>query len=242
MKGFVIDEAPKFGIEINPNCQVELIKFGKENNLLLIIDDLLCDPELFVSYYAADKEFSTAEKSGNFYPGIRTPAPNFYIDSVFKLLSPMISRYFNLPGAYPNWISSDFSLLTLPPERLNTKQSIPHFDVLGPRQLAVLHYLCDEKQGGTSFYRHKQTDFEVINKERFEQYRNQIRAELTEYKPTGYVSSSTNYFEKIFTVPAKYNRLVVYQSQVLHSVQFDSPSLLNDVINGRLTVNTFINY
>lgn len=59
------------------------------------------------------------------------------------------------------------SLTTTLPEQLVPLQRFPHVDGGDDGKIAILHYLCGVKQGGTAFYRHKSTGFETIANAKF---------------------------------------------------------------------------
>ena len=54
---------------------------------------------------------------------------------------------------------------------------LPHVDTTQNNQLAIVHYLCNNEHGGTSFYRHKASQFEVISAERLVGYSKQLKKE-----------------------------------------------------------------
>jgi hypothetical protein len=56
----------------------------------------------------------------------------------------------------------------------------------------------------------------------------------------GYISQSNEYFKRIGSIPAKWNRLIFYDGSVLHSGDITTPEKLSDdPLSGRLTLNGF---
>ncbi|HRH76695.1 MAG TPA: DUF6445 family protein, partial [Cellvibrionaceae bacterium] len=110
------------------------------------------------------------------------------------------------------------------------------------RDFACVHYLCDEKKGGTSIYRHKKTGIERITEDNVDYYNQAVNEEGALIQLEGsYMNGSNAYFEQIACVEAVFNRMVIYPANVLHSgniskdFTFDSnPS------RGRLTINSFL--
>ena len=115
------------------------------------------------------------------------------------------------------------------------------FDGAETTRFAFIHYLCPPSCGGTSFYRHRATGFECVSPPRLAEYRGCLTRELNARAPAPeYVRGDTGLFERIHSVPAEYNRLIVYKGNALHSgdIPEDLP-LTEDPRQGRLTVNGF---
>ena len=56
----------------------------------------------------------------------------------------------------------------------------------------------------------------------------------------GYLTDSNAYFEKTHSIPARWNRLLVYSGMLFHSGEISNPQALNDdPRTGRLTLNGF---
>lgn len=218
----------------------EITLIGDERAPVVVIDDFSPEPDALVDY-AARSTFQPV--INNLYPGVRAPAPSYYVGEVTARVERLAQEVFGLKGFSGS--ECDFSLVTTRPEQLQLLQAFPHFDTTDTRQLAVLHYLCRPEMGGTSFYRHRSTRYESITRERRAPYLATLGAELKASGPPerAYVNGDTQLHERIGTVDAAYNRLVIYRSVVLHSgniargFTFDS-----DVRKGRLTLNTFLHF
>ena len=222
--------------------QIEVRRVGHEAQPVAVIDGLLRDPAALVEYACTAAQFAPQQEAGNFYPGLRAPAPRSYVESLVTALRPILASVFEVPPAARARITCALSLATLAPERLNLAQRLPHIDTHAPRQLAILQYLCDPAHGGTAFYRHRQTGFESVGLDRSEPYLATLRAELDRDGPpeAAYVATSTDLFEQTARIEPAFGRVVVYRSNLLHSGLIDPASgLSSDPRRGRLTANAF---
>lgn len=223
---------------------VEVMEMGAERRKAAVLDGVFQAPEALVAYAADQAIFSPLMQAGNFYPGVRAPAPKAYAQALYEALKPVFADVFgvDLEGRFK--ASAALSLATLPPEQLNTAQRLPHIDTTDARQFAVLHYLCDPHHGGTAFYRHRATGFESIDEDRAPTFYAALKHELDagEPPPAEYVVSSTPLFEQIGRAEAAFDRILVYRSQMLHSGVIDPTTLSADPRRGRLTANSFFTF
>jgi hypothetical protein len=209
---------------------------GRERSPIICIDQFAMEPDLLMTL-ATEAIFIDA---GSRYPGIRAPAPQAYVDTMLAATSALIEEAFGAPPADDLDLCA-FSMVTTPPAQLRPIQRIPHFDGPEERRIAYLHYLCAASQGGTSFYRHRATQIEVLTADRVEEYRNAVVAELKSEPPVNdYVLDDTKFFERIGGVGAAFNRLVIYKGNALHSGDISERTVLSeDPRKGRLTINGF---
>ncbi|BFM21584.1 DUF6445 family protein [Gilvimarinus japonicus] len=228
---------------LNAESHVEIANFGNENQEVIIIDNFLKNPQALVDFAVQKGDFEQYQGHCNFYPGIRLPAPQEYSREIMpKIKSLLLSTYNGLSADWElNKADCMMSLITIKPENLRKVQSTPHFDSANPYQFAALLYLCNEDHGGTAFFRHNQTGYETIafeDRKKFEAiYFNDIeRAPVKR----GYFSDSNEYFTRIGKVDAKFNRMVIYRSCLLHSALVGDKSIDSNPKTGRLTVNSFV--
>jgi len=156
-------------------------------------------------------------------------------------LAEPIARAFGWQGI--GLIEANFSLVTTPAEALVPIQRIPHIDGTNPDELAVLHYLCGPELGGTSFYRHRSTQLEIITPQNLETWMGAVNREVGErgMPPAQYVDGDTPLFERIARYEAQYNRALVYRGTSLHSGNIPRAFVPDaNPRTGRLTVNTFL--
>ncbi len=229
----------------NENLSIDTVQIGEEKQKILIIDDLLKKPSDLVEF-AKHNSFEPypIPKPGTGYPGLRLTPPSTYSHALMDLIGPIIIKEYDIPAGLPlRKAVCSMSLTTIKPEHLGKIQLTPHFDTSAYNQFAVLLYLCDESHGGTAFYRHNATNFEVVTTERSNDYIGVYFSELEkrELKPA-YFTESDQYFTKISVVNAKYNRMVIYRSCLIHSPYITNPerSVDDNPDTGRLTVNSFV--
>jgi hypothetical protein len=229
------------GFAINPGWTLQAYSVGREREPVLVIDNVLSDPQALVEAAAAT-EFSPLKPGGNFYPGVRAPAPRAYARNVLAGLRPLIGHVFGPAATGEARVSCALSLMTLAPAALVVAQRLPHFDTADGGQLAVLHYLCGPDHGGTAFYRHRSTGFETISSPRLAGYVATLEQEVAVAPPAqDYAAGDTPLFEQIGHVGAAFDRLVVYRSRLLHSGDpGPARAFSSDPRRGRLTVNTFL--
>lgn len=235
------DMAAEF--RVNEHRTVRTLRVGREANPVMIIDDYLTEPRALVDFAASRACFATPK---NWYPGLRAePLPPAYVIATLRALHRLIGEAFELPTKGGVDANTYFGLATTAPAELSPLQRLPHFDTPNPRQIALLHYLCDAAHGGTSFFRHRTTGYEAMSEERVPAYFDRLGAELRQRgpRPARYVSGSDELFEEVERIDAKFNRLIVYRSRALHSADVNAAlGLSRDPRAGRLTANTFITY
>ena len=233
-------------IQLNNNLQSRLVFIGTEQLPVLVIEQLIAQPEQLLDLACANHLGQQAyqQQLTDYYPGLRKAAPSAYIAQLSQLL-PLLKSSFARPQAtQARVVMSAFSIATTPPEQLRPIQMLPHFDSPAVNQFAVVHYLCDPAHGGTAFYRHKSSGFECITADRLAIYRKQIKqqaiAEKLHLQPK-YMTGDSPLFSRLHSVPAKMNRAVIYPSNALHSGDIKPEmGLLSEPRKGRLTMSSFI--
>lgn len=216
-----------------------LDRIGRMQALVIVIDDFHPDPQALVEQAKTQGGFSATSK---FYPGLRAKGTFEYVKQVRNQLRELLPEIFGPPNELlPT--ECNYSLVTLAPGQTVPFQRIPHFDGTDMQSIAVLHYLCEPRHGGTAFYRHRQTGYEVITPENVQHYASVIDAEVAEHglPPPGYVNGSTNRFEQIAAYDAVFNRALVYRGTSLHSGSIPADFIADaNPATGRLTLNTFL--
>ena len=229
---------------MNQQLRVQSLKVGNEQQKILIIDEVMCKPEVMVDFAVENANFYLYKKAGNFYPGIRLPPPSGYFDCLMRTIRPVLNTEYDISdGAKVTKAECSISLVTLKPNELSKMQSLPHFDSVNPNQFALLHYLCGEKHGGTAFYRNNLTGYETISRERFGHYTSSFMKDIEDNGPANleYIVDTNERFTKISSIDVKYNRLIIYRSCLLHSGLINPAiSVDPDPRSGRLTANAFV--
>ena len=227
-------------IQAAPGLRLQARTIGADAAPLLVIDQAVADPDRLVRK-AARGHFTP---QGALFPGLRIRAPLSYEVYLEQLLRPLLETHFGLPArgrlAFP---MCHYSLVTLPPERLGFLQRVPHVDSVQGNGLATVHYLFRGDWGGTAFYRHRATGFEVVDEDRSAPYFACLRQESAREDAAGpgYINGDSPLFERIDSVDGVYNRMVVYRRNSLHSGNIDNARVPPaDVQAGRLSINSFI--
>lgn len=224
--------------------KVEVHNIGQSRSRVIIIDDFLDDAYKVVEAAAALGPFPP--ESATAYPGQRYQivpgdAASSYVLSALQTAAPFIHDGFDAKNFAV--VEASFSLLTTRPEGLRAVQRVPHVDCDDHRVLAVLHHLHDLPGTGTAFYRHIATGLERADTGNVHRLRQALSAEAQELDSASasYVSDYDDLYEKIFSVEARFNRLLIYQGFLLHS-GYISPEFAysDDPRKGRLTGNIFV--
>lgn len=219
--------------------RVRLEHIGLERQPLMIVDDVLQDPQLMIDA-ARTTAFYIPEHTN--YPGINARVPEAYYRAVITALRGPLEAAFGLPRSVHLSYFGFFALATMSARAAQAIQRIPHRDSTNPNRLAMVHYLCHGEFGGTGFFRHRSTGFESVDAPREPEYVSAAKRELenTAASDVGFASERTMNYELIGQSPAVFNRLIVYRSHVLHSALLGDEAGSTDPARGRLTANGFI--
>lgn len=226
-------------LSLNKDMVVNVQHFGNEQLPVLVIDNFLAEPELLVEH-ACQQSF---KPNSQFYPGIRAVAPKSFQRLLLGSLGRTFKQVFQLQGNQLGFSICHYSIVTTPADQLQLLQRIPHFDSIETDQLAAVFYLFKQDLGGTSFYRHRKTGFEYVDKKRQTEYYQSLESENgTENIPqSGYINGDSALFTRIGEEQGVFNRLIVYRRQCLHSGSIRSDFVPNpDPRQGRLTISAFI--
>ena len=219
--------------------QIRVDYIGNERTPVIVIEDAWGDPQSLVEIAAARTDYSVRSL---YYPGVRSSAPPDYAHAITRQVRDIILSTFAFKD--PLTITdSTFSLVATPPEKLVAFQRVPHFDSTDANRLALLHYLCGPEYGGTAFYRHRATGIESVTEQNRESYIRAVNAEAKTggMPPARFIDEDTAMFERIARYDCAFNRLLIYQGRILHSVNTPRDFVPTaDPRCGRLTVNTFL--
>ena len=233
-------ETGSLELRINPAAQVNLKRIGRERNPLLVIDDIFMDEDAEgLVEYAASAEWAPPETT--YYPGVNAPLPPSYLRTLAPVLRPTFERGFGLSAAARLNVYGFLALATWGLDRFGPLQRIPHYDQPTPGNLAMVHYLCKGQGGGTAFFRHQATGYESIDAVRREAYMLRVAEEIEHdsQRLINYAGPETPNYEMVDHVEMRFNRIVLYQSHLLHCALFDGARLSDDPKVGRLTANSF---
>lgn len=231
-----------YDFSINPDAVMDIIYVGKEQEPVIVVDNLLKLPDSLIRYAESGHAFQKDVK--DFYPGIRKPLSPIYAENIYShLMETMWMVFSSKLTVNIKLLSSVLSLATSRPNELRPIQSVPHFDSFVTNNIASVHYLCDSKFGGTSFYRHRATGFETMNAQRLQQYAPMLKSEVMQLNQSSfdYINGDSEIFVRTASIDAKFNRAIFYRSNILHSGNVKPESGLSEnPRTGRLTANTLI--
>jgi hypothetical protein len=227
-------------IRPHPQFRWEVVQVGRDKTPVIVIDNFLSNAPQIVEETAARYPFTPPR---TIYPGLRSPAHSAYSVALYRILNDPIRRVYGFEGEDVVHVDCDFRMVTSAPEDLQIRQRLPHYDLASPKIIAVLHYLTAGPFGGTSFYRHRATGIERVEADQASALEATIAEELKFYTPEGYIVGDNPLFERIASVPMRFNRALVYPGMLLHSS--DAPPgqpYSEDPLNGRLTGSAFFHY
>lgn len=227
--------------QFNPKARMQAVDLGADKSRLMVVDNALLNPTDIVDHAVHNSNFVSPD--WGFYPGYTASLDKKLIYSVILPMRALLKTVFGVPEAMPLAFSGYFALVTLPPEALKPIQTVPHVDTNSSTQLAILLHLSDPPRGGTAFYRHKATGFETIDKTRTPRFTAAREVEFLARRdrPARYMAGTDDQYEQLAAVEARFNRMIVYHSNLLHSGLCEPEKLSNDPRTGRLTMNIFIN-
>ncbi len=225
----------------NPHPKVTTLPITA-GQVCVVIDDALLDPQVLVAM-AVKHRAAFELAAGNAYPGLELPLS----DSVSTRFAEFFALHARraLGGRRTVRAHSRLSMVTLTPDQLRPLQRVPHRDRLAVDAgqfvaASVLYLFHDPELGGTSFYEPKQsaakteqlmTTWNTLSNDEFNRHLGAAPA---------YVTESNAHFNKLLTVPARWNRMIVYDGGVFHCSHVRWPERLSDdPSRGRLTLNPF---
>lgn len=208
-------------------------ELGRERVPLLIVDDAHPTPE-DLRRVAAGLSFE--RNAGDSYPGVRAPPPDSY--------APWLAALAEAAGlaARAAVLRTSFAIVLDSPEDLSPIQRIPHFDTPDPVVFAAIHYLCDPPHGGTGFYRHRRSGYERIDAARQPAWRQNLARDAREIgiPAPRYVNSDNALFERIGGAELRFNRVIFYPANCLHSGDIGQGRLSLSPMEGRLTITSLL--
>ena len=223
---------------VNPAARVEIKRQGREAQPVIVVDDMLSEPDLW-RHVAARAIFAPIRP---YHPGVSAVVPARLGNQLRDELAPLIGRTFGLDPVPPAH-SCFLSLVTTPPEALTRIQRLPHVDGLERERIAILIYLAGAAKGGTAFFRQRATGFETVDAGRRAAFEAALDAGLAEHgePPAGYMGGDTELYERIAVYEARPNRGLIYRGHSLHSAAIaPGAELPEDGAKGRLTINAFL--
>ena len=198
---------PIEAFRFDPAAARREIAIGRSAAPLLVVDGAFADPAAVRQ--AARLMGPPAPHPNDFYPGARHPLPAAFDRALADWLG---------VAALPE-PSAFVSVVTKPAAELLPIQTLPHFDTTDDRIFAAVIYLFETGFGGTSFYRHRSTGYELLNSRTEPLYRAALRREVADPSaiPRRYRNGDDALFERIHRQEPRFNRLILYPARLLHA-------------------------
>jgi hypothetical protein len=221
--------------KLNPNLVIQTRSISDSQYNFIIIDDVLDNFEALLKYAKETAYFQPPGQDGTLYPGSRDDMPMPYYECFNTLLSQIFSQKYKHTIA-KCWLSK----ITVKPEDLHVMQTMPHYDSLLVEDMAAVHYFNDNTLGGTNFYRYKKLNKLALEKSDEPNILQMLKEHKDALDASGYIHESNSIFEKVDSIEAKPNRIVIYPGNILHSpVVTDCISFDKNADNNRTSVNSF---
>ncbi|MFC6439086.1 DUF6445 family protein [Bowmanella sp. JS7-9] len=220
---------------INPHSKPYIIWLGNKEVPLFVIDDIFATP-LEVRHLAFSNSFPS---SVAYYPGRHQPLSQEdpSIKAFCHFIATVLTRATG-KQIKTEAISTDFSILTTPEEKLLDNQGQPHID--GTPMLGVI-YLNEQDLGGTVFFRNRETNSMTVVTEAQKAHYQNLSAQRKLDTPLGYVTDTNTQWEKVDTIEGKLNRLVIWPGNVFHSIDVKVNPASGQLDEKRLTQRVIIN-
>jgi hypothetical protein len=150
-----------------------------------------------------------------------------------------------------------FGIVTRAPGELQPLQRQPHFDNFCDYAGVVYLNLPEQCSGGTSFWRHRQTGLQAAPRQGSAAYdalslalgdddesrlMGRLMREGLAAASRGYPTESTAAWELLTVIPMRYNRCIVYDARLFHSLHIEEASFGVSLDERRLTQNLFFDF
>jgi hypothetical protein len=225
----------------NPSPRASVVSLGGDASCL-VFDEVLLEPQRLVALAVAQREHFRFS-GNNAFPGPELRMPDTFSAALEAFFAIHARR--QLGGRRTLRAYSRLSLVTLQPEQLAPTQWVCHRDRMELETgrcvaACVLYLFQDPALGGTGFYRPRRSAPEtarlVHDSGALEPAAFAAKYGITATYPT----TSNAWFEKIASVPARFNRAIFYDGMQFHSGDILAPERLSeDPRQGRLTINGF---
>lgn len=226
----------------NPHPRIQAVPLF-DGHQCLVVDDALEDPAHWAAWSVAQRPNLTP--SGHAYPGVEMWLP----DEPTRLLAEFFLQHLRSALGMRRIVNAAcrLSLVSLPPTALAPRQWLCHRDSRGVPEgqamiASVLYLFQDPALGGTSFYRplHPRDETEALVQDSTRLDTAAFAARHPDI-PQAYMVEGNRWFERVATVPARFNRAIFYDGGLFHSGDIRHPERMTaDPATGRLTFNGFI--
>jgi hypothetical protein len=226
---------------LNPHASVEILRL-QDSRVCLIIDEMLLEPDSLVQF-AASQVNAFRAVDFNFYPGIFLDPPQQFTALLADTFNTRARRHFDARRLLQ--MHCRLSLVTKQPQELSPTQCLCHRDrpMLDARhsiQACILYLFRDAALGGTAFYKPARSEQETQQLFADAQHLPSAQFFSKYAMMPRYLAESNSWFERVGSVPARWNRCIFFDSFGFHSGDIPRPEKLSaDPLTGRLTANGF---
>lgn len=226
----------------NPRPDVQVVPLF-DGHHCLVIDNALQEPRRWVDWACQQREHFRL--SAHAYPGLELWLAEAATAQFAGYFAEHVRGRFGARRTLA--LSNRLSLVTVAPADLLPRQRLCHRDnpgvPAGQCMVASVIYLFEDAAlGGTSFFRPRHGpertevlahDARVLDKTGFAQRYRELGS--------GYMVDSNDWFERMATLPARWNRAIFYDGGLYHSGAIREPLRMSaDPARGRLTMNGFM--
>lgn len=232
-------------IRINPQAEITHHRIN-DQYFVIVADDFLLNPGEVIAHAQKNRDRFESPERG--YPGQLLDLEQAPLEDLHQYWRKQMSKVFSFARTQIQ-DTCQVSLTTLHPDQFSWIQRLPHTDFRrdpGKDNYALLVYLFDQEElGGTGFYRYRDEKFwQSVKPRQVEDPDGGLNIVQARYPmfngPACYVTESNEAVELLTHIPARFNRMLCYSGDVPHSAFIrDASLLINDVTNGRLTLNSF---
>jgi hypothetical protein len=225
----------------DPHARIDTLTLD-DGQRVHVVDDALAEPERLRAW-VLDHADAFEPVGFSQYPGRYIMAPAIVQEDMRRYFLKQMRPLFDARRLLR--LHARFSIATQLPEQLRPPQWLCHRDHFGldarqSIQASVLYLFEDDALGGTGFYAPARPAREMSAL-----FNDAIRMSGDAFGQRyglspGYITESNRYFQRTGGVSARWNRMVFYDGQALHSSDIAEPGRLNDdPQHGRLTLNGF---
>lgn len=194
-------------LQLNRDCSVCVSYIGKQSTPILVIDQFWQTTDLL-------SELVTQGIGAQCFDTLHAK-----VSEVFKAeLTLLLQQHLNSLVADVCVLPDEFKLLggsAIDESQLpDIKNELSNHHVL-------VCFMSQAQQDGVRFYRHRKTGYETVAKQDLASYRQTLQAQIiNEGIPVAeYAHADNNLFERTHTLPAWYNRSVIFPANLLHAIE-----------------------
>lgn len=223
----------------NPRPRVEVLS-PAPGLRCIVLDDVLLEPEALVEHA---RRVQLEAPEGNLYPGLVAGLSSEFDSRLRDFFWQHARGPLALRRCHAAYVR--LSMATTPPQQLQPLQWLCHRDRIDdePESLfaaSVLYLFRDPALGGTRFFAPRRPAAELAALFADAQALPPEAFSARHGVAPGYPAAESPHFTCVATVPAAWNRMIIYDGSGYHCAAIDHPErLTDDPSTGRLTVNGF---